>query len=203
MVSEKLRKVREGVQERKQAARNRVEKARFRQELTKSKVRESAPVQEAKATKRELGLLGRELSDPAKRVGEKVAAAGKRAQSAIESLDEQFGDPTRAGRGDVRELKTEGVKKGVKAGDTAFTNRVKRQVKADRLEQLENAEADDFGMAGGDFDVDLEVVDDLERGEGGGMGELGFDTIFDAEDGVGILGEFDPDDLEVIGEEDR
>lgn len=202
MVSERLRSIREGVQERKQAARERLEQARFRGELTKSRVRESEPVQEAKETKRELTLLGREIAGPARAVSEKVAAAGERAQSAVESLDEEFGDPTLAGRGAKRELTQKGVEQGIKAGDTAFKNKVKREVKAERLEQLSESELDRMGMAGRDFDVDLEVVDDMERGEPGGMGELGFDTTFDAEPGVGLLGEGDPDDLEVVGEDE-
>lgn len=200
MVSEKLRKVRKGVQQRKQAVADRRERARFGLALKKSKVVESGPVQEAKATKRELKLLGREVIGPAKTAGEKAAAAGKSAQQAIESLDKQFGDPTRPRGGEISQLESEAVEQGVKAGDTAFKNKIKRQVKADRLEKLENARPDDFGMAGADFDIDLEVVDDLERGEPGGMGDLGLDTVFDAKPGVGLLGEGDPNDLEVVGE---
>lgn len=204
MVSERLREIREGVQDRKQAAKNRLERSRFRRELAKSKVRESAPVQEAKAIKDELTMLGREIAGPAGAVGEKVASAGERAQTAVETLDEEFGDPRRPSRGTVRELTSEGVEQGVKAGDREFKRRVKREVRKERIEELERAEADRFGKAGTEFGVDLEVVDDFERGEQmDGMGQLGFDTTFDAEPGVGILGENDPNDLEVVGESRR
>lgn len=215
MVSEKIRKLREGVQERKQQAAERRERARFRKELTKSKIRESGPVQEAKATKRELKQLGQEVGEPVAGIARKAAGGAERVRKAagqfegsldgVQQIESdvlgEMGGGRRSSSQTVRELKQSGAQKGSKAAETAFENKVKRRVKRERLEQLEQAAPDQFGQAGNEFGVDLEVVDDLERGERGAMGDLGFDTVFDAPAGDGLLGEGRRDDLEVVGED--
>lgn len=203
MVSERIRRLREGVQERKEAAANRLEQSRFRRELARSRVRESGPVQEAKATRRELGMLAREVGEPVAGLARRAAGGAERVREAAEGLegsvadvqeierdtlaafeDESFelvsGPPERADSQTVEELRQSGVEKGVQAGDTAFENRIKRAVREDRLDALLRSAPDEFGKAGEDFGVDLEVVDDLRRGERPSPeDDQGLDVLFD------------------------
>lgn len=226
MVSERIRNLRKRVEQRKEAASERRQKASELRKRAGADARRvgravfgrTAPVEEeARETKRELRMLAKEVGEPVANIARSAASGAERVRSAAGQLDGNLdevqtieGDvleTARAGRQPQRvsgrrvaELRESGLQKGVQAAETAFENRIKRRVKNQRLEQLKEAESDRMGLAGRDFDVDLEVVDDVERRDGGGMGDLGFDVTFDAGPGVGLLGERDPDDLEVIGE---
>jgi len=163
-----LRKRVEGAKERvsehRQAAAGRKEQMRLTLELKKSRLRESGPVQEAKAAGRELGKVGGPVVQASRSVVEAARSATQRVSDAEGSLRE----------------------KAARLDGT--------------LEEVQAAEADALGMVDEAFDMDLEVVDDLKRGESGvGVGDADgdFDVDLDVVGGAfeedGGLGDIEAD----------
>lgn len=150
MVSEKIRRVRKGVERAKERVGRRRERARNRVSRAKQRVTEpvkqaTQPVaKEASATRRELRLLGQEIGEPVQRAAQGAQSRAEQAREAVGSARESAA------------------------------------AIEERFDDLQAIEQDTLGMAGEDFGLDLEVVDDLERGENmEGMGDAGFDTTFD------------------------
>lgn len=150
MPHEKIRRVRKAVQQRKAQARESAEETRSKLRSVKKK---------AGATKRRAGRAVAKRTVP-------VEDEAKRSVREAKLLAKEVGEPVVRTSREARQA-AEGIRQKAAGLD-------------DRMAEVREIERETLGMAGQDFDMDLEVVDDLERGDRmEGMGDVGMDVTFD------------------------